>query len=113
MMSWPQPQNISKLRGFLSLTRYYRKFVQGYGLLARPLTNLLKKGQFDKNNEVEKTFVKLKQVMTSTPTLIISDFSNTFIIKINASGEGIGEVLQQKGKPIVFMSRALKVSKKS
>ena len=50
--------------------------------------------------------------MTSTPTLTISDFSNTFIIKINASGEGIGEVLQQKGKPIVFMSRALKVSKK-
>lgn len=44
VINWPKPTNISKLWGFLGPPRYYKNIIHRYGLLTRPLTNLLKKG---------------------------------------------------------------------
>uniref|UniRef100_A0A0D3C3B2 Reverse transcriptase domain-containing protein n=1 Tax=Brassica oleracea var. oleracea TaxID=109376 RepID=A0A0D3C3B2_BRAOL len=113
MLDWPSPTTITELRGFLGLTGYYRKFVKDYGIIAKPLTNLLKKGKFEWSSPAEEAFNNLKTVMTTTPTLALPDFSTPFIIQTDASGEGIGAVLTQQGRPIAYMSRSLGVQKQS
>lgn len=113
MIDWPAPTTITELRGFLGLTGYYRKFVKDYGIIARPLTNLLKKGRFLWDAAAETTFLALKTAMTTTPTLALPDFSTPFVIQTDASGDGIGAVLSQHGRPLAFMSRALGVTKQN
>ena len=51
--------------------------------------------------------------MTMTPILIMSNFSESFTIKTDASSDGIGAVFTQQDRPIVFMSQALRVTKLS
>lgn len=45
VQNWPTPKTIKQLRGFLGLTGYYKRYIQHYGILSRPLTEMLKKGQ--------------------------------------------------------------------
>jgi len=107
MFAWPPPTTISELRGFLGLTWYYRKFIQNYDIIARPLTNLFKKGKFGWNEEDNTAFLALKQAMTTMPILAMPNFDDSFTIEIDASGDDIGAILSQQGKPITFISRGL------
>lgn len=111
MLAWPTPTNLTELRGFLGLTGYYRKFVKNYGILAKPLIDLLQQHKtFLWTESAQQAFSTLKTAMATTPVFALPDFTLPFVIETDACQDGIGVVLLQQGHPIAYLSRALGVN---
>ena len=107
ILEWPIPTSVKGVRGFLGLTGYYRKFIQDYGKMARPLTELTKKEGFKWGAEALAAFENLKRALTSAPVLTLPDFSQPFQIECDAFGRGIGAILMQNKRPISYFNKAL------
>ena len=115
---WPKPANASEVRSFLGLATYFRRFIQGFSALARPLhaltTDKVPKGNFAPDlwsSECQVSFEAIKDALTTAPVLAYPDFegalngNNPFEVVADASVHGIGAVLLQGGKPVAYESR--------
>lgn len=91
---WPAPQTVKEVRSFLGLTGYYRRFLKSYGVIARPLTDLLKREGFDWGSKEHKSFdTQTKDDHCSGSCF--ANFQEQFIVESNASGYGFGAVFMQ------------------
>ena len=80
-----------------------------YARIASPITSTLKKNKvFIWTPFVEEAFNLIKQALISDPILALLDFAKPFLVANDASGQGIGGVLSQEGKPIAYESRKLR-----
>ena len=101
VMNWKQPKSVSEIRSFLGLAGYYRRFIQDFSKLAKPMTHLTQKGvKFEWDGNCERSFQELKKRLTSAPVLIIPERDHGYTVYCDASREGLGCVLMQDGKVV-------------
>jgi hypothetical protein len=106
---WKQPSNVSEIRSFLGMARYYRHFLKGFSSIAKPLTELLKKdNKFMWTPKCEESFQVIKEKLTTAHVLTLPDVHQSFDIFCDASRQGLGCVLMQNEKVIAYASRLLK-----
>ena len=109
-----RPTTKSQVRSFLGLAGYYRKFIPNFAGTATVLTDLTRKGQPNKvswNSAHETAFQSLKEVLSKQPILCMPDLGKPFILRTDASNEGLGAVLLQEMDgsklPVAYASRKL------
>ncbi|GKB52594.1 putative reverse transcriptase domain-containing protein [Tanacetum coccineum] len=103
------PSTPIEVRQFLGLAGYYRRFIEGFSLIAEPFTNLTqKKKKYEWGKEKEEAFQMLKQKLCSAPILALPDGTKDFVVYCDASLKGYREVLMQQEKVIAYASRQLK-----
>ena len=77
---------MTEIRSFLGLAGYYRKFVEGFSSIAKPMTQLLKKDKkFEWTQKCEDSFQELKKRLTTAPILIMPDVTKSFDVYCDAS----------------------------
>ncbi|GJT95158.1 putative reverse transcriptase domain-containing protein [Tanacetum coccineum] len=108
------PTTPSEIRQFLGLAGYYRRFIEGFSKIAKPMTELTQKNKkFDWGEEQESAFQLLKQKLCDAPILALPEGSDDFVVYCDASIKGLGDVLMQRTKVIAYASRQLKVHEKN
>jgi hypothetical protein len=94
IMEWPMPKNAHEVRSFMGLVGYYRRFVEVFSKIEKPITTFQCKGvRYEWIEECDSAFIELKRLLTSAPILRVSDMEKDFTVCTYASKQGLGAVL--------------------
>ena len=139
--TWPKPTNLKTLQSFLGFCGYYRRFIQNYSAIVRPLTELTKGyAPTQKKNkhapDADKVYLKESEpfgdrwdksctdafhqiiyCLTHAPVLAFANPQKPYILHVDASFKGLGAVLNQEHpeglRPVAFASRKLSSAEKN
>ena len=100
----PPPTNVKTVRKFLGHEGFYKRFIQDFSKIAKPLYKLLEKdATFEWNSEFQQRFEEPKAYLTTAPIVRAPNWQLPFEVMCDASDLAVGTVLGQKaeGKPYV------------
>jgi hypothetical protein len=98
VLEWKQPRSVTDIRSFLGLAGYYRRFIENFSKIAKPMTELLKNGvKFEWSQAWEEAFQTLKGRLTTAPILAQPNIHKDVDVYCDASHIGLGCVLMQEG----------------
>ncbi|GBG69834.1 hypothetical protein CBR_g4662 [Chara braunii] len=114
IQEWPKPRNVTNVRSFLGLAGYYQRFIKGYSKIAAHLTKLqCEDRSFDFGKEARESFLALKAALLSAEVLRIYKPLLPTRVTTDASGYGIGAVLEQydgvDSHPVEYFSKKVPV----
>ena len=106
---FPKPENITDINSFLGMAGHYRRFIDNFTKIARPLSDLRRKDKtFEWGQEQQESFDTLKKLLCSAPVLAIYDPNTLCDVYTDACKYGIAGVLTQNGHPVSYFSRRLR-----
>ncbi|GJT58246.1 putative reverse transcriptase domain-containing protein [Tanacetum coccineum] len=112
--NWATPTTPTEVRQFLGLAGYYRRFIEGFSLISKPLTKLTQKNKkYEWGKDEEEAFELLKQKLCCAPILALPEGSEDFVVYCDASLKGFGAVLMQREKVIAYASWQLRTHEKN
>ncbi|GKC87388.1 putative reverse transcriptase domain-containing protein [Tanacetum coccineum] len=111
---WASPKTPTEIRQFLGLAGYYRRFIEGFSKIAKPMTKLTQKNvKFNWSEKAEAAFQPLKQKLCSASILALPEGSENFVVYCDASRKGLGVILMQMEKFIAYASCQLNIHEKN
>jgi hypothetical protein len=109
VLDWKPPKYVHQVCSFLGLAGYYQRFIPNFSKIAKPITDLLKKGEkFVWNACCDEAFQTMKKLLTTSCELAQTDIMKSFDVYCDASGTRLGCVLMQEGQVISYFSWQLR-----
>jgi len=113
VLSWPTPRSAKDMQKFMGLANYYRRFIQDFSRIAKPLNMLVGKDRkWEGGTEQEEAFKELKRRFTMEPVLAVPNRDQKMRVEADVSDYATGGTLSVKGadgkwRPVAFISKSL------